>query len=217
MVYQIDITLRAEFGRSDPDLEDLLKYLSVNEIRNLNEEDDPTVEEIDKHFLKNDKYRAYIEYLIEYVLEFSDYVLEAEYAKKLKKSREALHEAKNSKSENLEKIRDEYSSLCANPVYDEKVLSSISYLGNGVMKFSVFTNDEEACLLIDDFEKSKKKLYKLQMYVVDQIKEDSLEDGVYESEPSESPYHYESRKVPGFELGVFDHRNDYLEVRVEKL
>ena len=217
MSYKIDITLKAEFVRSDEDPEYLSEYLSVDEIKKLQTEDEPTVEEIDAHFLKNDNYIQYAIYIIQYALEFSDCVLDSDYNTKLREADKLLKQARAENLPNYKKLSLEYMKFSSEPIYDEKVLKSISYLGNGKISFTVYTNDEEASLLISDFNKGKKKLYKLQMYVVDQIKEDSLEDGVYESEPTDSPYHYESRKVPGFELGVFDHRNDYLEVRVEKL
>jgi hypothetical protein len=217
MSYKIDITLKAEFVRTDDSPEHQFEHLNICEIKRLQNEEDPTIEEINAHFLKNDNYIEYVVYIIQYVLQFSECIWNQEYKEQVDKVEELLKEVKKSKSKNYEKVSMEYEKLYNNPIYDEKVLKSISYLGNGKMNFTVYTNDEEASLLIDDFIERKKKLYKLQMYVVDQIKEDSLEDGPYESDPQDSPFIYESRKVPGFALGEFDHRNDLLEVRVEKL
>ncbi len=217
MSYKIDVTLKTEFVRNDDSSEHLLEHLKKSEIKRLQNEEDPTIEEINAHFLSNDNYREYIMYIIQYVLEFFDCVWNKEYKEHLDKAQELLREAKKSNSENYKKISMEYEKLSSNPIYDEKVLKSISYLGNGKMKFTVYTNDDEASMLIDDFHKQKEEAYKLQMYVVDQINEDSLEDGPYESDPKDSLFIYESRKVPGFALGNFDHRNDYLEVTVEKL
>ena len=236
MSYKIDVTLKAEFVRTDDSSEHLLEYLKKSEIKRLQNEEDPTIEEINAHFLKNSNYIEYVKYIIQYTLDFSECVLDSEYNDKLRKVEKLLMRAKGEKFSaefkaeklsaeklsaeklsNLKKLSSEYEKLSSNPIYDEKVLKSISYLGNGKMKFTVYTNNDEAYLLIDDFHKKKEEAYKLQIYVVDQIKEDSLEDGPYESDPQDSPFIYESRKVPGFALGEFDHRNDLLEVRVEKL
>ena len=217
MSYKIDITLNAEFVRADEDPEHLLEYLSMDEIKKLQTEDDPTIEEIDAHFLKNNNYIEYVMYIIQYALEFSDCVLDSDYKTKLREADKLLKQAKAENLPSYKKLSFEYMKFSSDPVYDEKVLKSISYLGNGKISLTVYTDDEEASLLIEDFNKGKKKLYKLQMYIVDQIKEDSLEDGPYEADAKDSPFIYESKRVPGVRLGEFDHRNDDMEVRVEKL
>lgn len=187
MSYQIDITLRSEF------------ILTPNRDQILSKEKEPSKKEIDKHFLNNDNYKKYILYLVEFTLPFN-----------------SDSKAFTQKLNSFQRGTDEYYEALENREFDERVIDSMKYLGNGKMSFTIYTDDEEVCKLIDDFDKIGDKKYRLQMYIIDEIMEDSLADGPWEGLPGETPFIYESKKVPGYELGVFDHRNDYLEVEVNK-